>query len=155
MQIQYKSQRLSLRFFILMLVLFGFQVVYGIILATQQVDPTFLSGVLNFNVARAEHLNLGIMWIVCGFIGSILFVGPLLSKRELVTPWLIKFLFYAVIVIVVWNFFTQFLAERGIAGWWLNQPWLQQGLEYLEAGRVAGVLIFIGFSIVAFVVLRT
>ncbi len=155
MQIQYKTQRLSLRFFMLMLVLFGFQVVYGLILATQQVDPTFLSGVLNFNVARAEHLNLGIMWIVCGFIGSILFVGPLLSKRELVTPWLIKFLFYAVIVIVVWNFFTQFLAERGIAGWWLNQPWLQQGLEYLEAGRVAGVLIFIGFSIVAFVVLRT
>jgi nitric oxide reductase subunit B len=155
MQIQYKTQRLSMRFFLLMLVLFAFQVLYGMILAAQQVDPTLLSGVLNFNVARAEHLNLGIMWIVCGFIGSILFVAPLLSKRELVAPWLVKFLFYAVIVIVVWNFFTQFLAERGSAGWWLGQPWLQQGLEYLEAGRIAGLLILVGFIIVAFVVLRT
>lgn len=155
MQIEYQTQRLSMRFFMLMLVLFIIQVVYGMILAAQHVDPTLLAGVLNFNVARAEHLNLGIMWIVCGFIGSILFVGPLLSKREMVAPWLIKLLFYAVIVIVVWNFFTQFLAERGIAGWWLGQPWLQQGLEYLEAGRIAGLLILVGFAIVCYVVLRT
>ena len=155
MQIEYQTQRLSLRFFMLMLVLFLVQVVYGMILSAQQADPTLLVGILNFNVARAEHLNLGIMWIVCGFIGSILFVGPILSKREMVAPWLIKFLFYAVILIVVWNFFTQFLAERGIAGWWLGQPWFQQGLEYLEAGRIAGILILVGFAIVAFVVLRT
>ncbi len=58
-------------------------------------------------------------------------------------------------LIVVWNFFTQFLAERGIAGWWLGQPWLQQGLEYLEAGRIAGMLILVGFAIVRYVVLRT
>jgi nitric oxide reductase subunit B len=155
MNIQYQTQRLSLRFFMLMLVLFVAQVIYGMILAAQQIDPTLLQGWLNFNVARAEHLNLGIMWIVCGFIGAIMFVAPLLAKRELVAPWLIKFLFYAVIGIVVWNFFTQFLAERGIAGWWLGQPWLQQGLEYLEAGRIAGVLILAGFLILAFVVLRT
>ncbi|MGB3840375.1 cbb3-type cytochrome c oxidase subunit I [Rhodanobacter sp. UC4437_H4] len=155
MQIEYQTQRLSLRFFMLMLVLFVVQVIYGMILAAQHVDPTILQGWLNFNVARAEHLNLGIMWIVCGFIGAILFVGPLLAKREMVAPWLIKFLFYAVIGIVIWNFFTQFLAERGIAGWWLGQPWLQQGLEYLEAGRIAGLLILVGFLILAFVVLRT
>lgn len=155
MQIEYQTQRLSLRFFMLMLVLFVVQVVYGMILAAQQADPSLLVGVLNFNIARAEHLNLGIMWIVCGFIGSILFVGPILSKREMVSPWLIKLLFYAVIVIVVWNFFTQFLAEWGIAGWWLGQPWLQQGLEYLEAGRIAGILILVGFSIFTYVVLRT
>jgi nitric oxide reductase subunit B len=155
MNIQSQTQRLSLRFFMLMLVLFVAQVIYGMILAAQQIDPTLLQGWLNFNVARAEHLNLGIMWIVCGFIGAIMFVAPLLARRELVAPWLIKFLFYAVIGIVVWNFFTQFLAERGIAGWWLGQPWLQQGVEYLEAGRIAGVLILAGFLILAFVVLRT
>ena len=155
MQIEYQTQRLSLRFFMLMLVLFLAQVADGLILAAQQVDPTLLVGILNFNVARAEHLNLGIMWIVCGFIGAILFVGPLLSRREMVAPWLIKFLFYALIVIVLWNFFTQFLAERGIAGWWLGQPWFQQGLEYLEAGRIAGILILVGFAIFAYVVLRT
>jgi len=155
MQIEYQTQRLSLRFFMLMLVLFIIQVGYGMLLATQQVDPTVLAGVMNFNVARAEHLNLGILWILCGFIGAILFVGPILSKRDMVAPWLIKLLFYALIVIVVWNMFTLRLAQVGIAGWWQGQPWLQQGLEYLEPGRIAGVLVLVGFAILAFVVLRT
>ena len=155
MQIEFQTQRLSMRFFMLMLVLFVLQVCYGLLLSVQQTDPTVLAGVMNFNVARAEHLNLGILWILCGFIGAILFVGPLLAKREMVAPWLIKLLFYALIVIAVWNFFTLRLAQVGIAGWWQGQPWLQQGLEYLEAGRIAGVLVLVGFAILAYVVLRT
>src|SRR5699024_12575926 len=86
---------------------------------------------------------------------TILFVGPLMAKREMVAPWLIKLLFYAVIVIVVWNFFTQLLAAKGIAGWWLGQPWLQNGLEYIEVGRLAGIGILVGFGIFTYVVLRT
>lgn len=155
MQIQYQTQRLSLRFFMLMLALFLIQVGYGLLLAAQHVDPTLQAGTLNFNVTRALHLNLGVLWIVCGFIGAILFVAPLLARRELVAPWLAKLLFYALIVIVVWNFFTLRLAEVGTAGWWLGQPWLQQGLEYLEAGRVVGILLLVGFAMLAFLVLRT
>lgn len=155
MQIQYQTQRLSLRFFMLMLVLFVVQIGYGLLLSVQQVDPTVLAGTLNFNTARAEHLNLGILWILCGFIGAILFVAPILSKRDMVAPWLIKLLFYALIIITVWNLFTLRLAQTGVAGWWQGQPWLQQGLEYLEPGRIAGVLVLVGFAILAFVVLRT
>ncbi len=155
MAIQYQTQRLSLRFFMLMLVLFVGQVGFGLLLALQHADPTILAGTLNFNVVRAEHLNLGLLWILAGFIGAILFVGPLLSRRELASPWLVKFLFYALIVVIGWNIATQGLAMRGIAGWWEGQPWLQQGLEYIEAGRAAQVVILIGFCIFAFVVLRT
>ncbi len=68
---------------------------------------------------------------------------------------LIKLLFYALIVLVIWNFCTLPLAQRGIAGWWEGQPWLQQGLEYLEPGRAAGLLMLIAFAILAYVVLRT
>lgn len=118
MQIEYQTQRLSMRFFMLMLVLFVCQIGYGLLLSVQQVDPTVLAGVMNFNTARAEHLNLGILWILCGFIGAILFVAPILSKREMVAPWLIKLLFYALIIIAVWNVFTLRLAQVGIAGWW-------------------------------------
>ncbi|HEX7111037.1 MAG TPA: cbb3-type cytochrome c oxidase subunit I [Mizugakiibacter sp.] len=155
MQIQYQTQRLSMRFFMLMLVLFLAQVGFGLILAMQQSDPTLLAGTLNFNVVRAEHLNLGLLWILAGFIGAIFFVGPLLSKRELAAPWLIKVLFYAFVATVIWNVATQALAMRGIAGWWEGQPWLQEGLEYLEAGRAADLVILVGFSILAYVVLRT
>ncbi len=154
-KIEYRTQRLSLRFFLLMLVLFLFQMLFGLIIATQHVDPTLLAGIANFNILRAEHTNLGILWILSGFIGTILFIGPLLSKRELVAPWLIQILFYALIIVTVWNVATQSLAADGVAGWWAGQPWLQEGLEYLEAGRAADVVIFIGFAILAWVVLRT
>ena len=155
MRIEYETQRMSMRFFMLMMVLFLLQVAFGLLIAAQRVDPTLLAGTLNFNVARSEHLNLGVFWILCGFIGAILFVGPLLSKRELAAPWLVKVLFYALIVVVLWNVFTLGLAQRGIAGWWEGQPWLQEGLEYLDAGRANDVLILIGFSILAYIVLRT
>ncbi len=154
-QIEYRTQRLSRPFFVLMLVLFLFQVGFGLLIAAQHVDPRLLSGVLNFNILRAEHTNLGILWILSGFIGTILFVGPLLSRRELAAPWLIRILFYALIAVTLWNVATQALAAEGVAGWWLGQPWLQEGLEYLEAGRAADVVILIGFAILCYVVLRT
>ena len=130
-RIEYETQRLSLRFFVLMLVLFFFQTGFGLLLAAQHIDPTLLAGTFNFNVVRAEHTNLGILWVLSGFIATILFVGPLLSKRELAAPWLIRFLFYALLFAVVFNVATQILAQQGIAGWWLGQPWLPEGLEYL------------------------
>ncbi|MCZ2292909.1 MAG: cbb3-type cytochrome c oxidase subunit I, partial [Burkholderiales bacterium] len=155
LKIEYRTQRLSLRFFLLMLVLFFFQTAFGLLLAAQHIDPSLLAGTLNFNVARAEHTNLGILWVLSGFIGTILFVGPLLSRRELAAPWLIKLLFYALLAVVIWNVATQTLAQQGIAGWWAGQPMLQEGLEYLEAGRIADVVILIGFAILCWVVLRS
>ncbi len=153
--IQYRTQRLSLRFFMLMLLLFLAQVGFGLILAMQQNDPAFLAGVLNFNVVRAEHLNLAVLWILAGFIGAILFVGPLLAKRDLTAPWLVNTLFWAFILVVLWNVATQRLAMQGIAGWWEGQPWLQQGREYLEAGRITQIALLAAFATVAYVVLRT
>ncbi|HRO26528.1 MAG TPA: cbb3-type cytochrome c oxidase subunit I, partial [Luteimonas sp.] len=85
----------------------------------------------------------------------ILFVGPLLSKRELAAPWLIKFLFIALVAVTVWNVIAQGFARTGTAGWWMGQPWIHEGLEYIEAGRIADIIILVGFSILAYVVLRT
>src|SRR3546814_5880867 len=88
-------------------------------------------------------------------IGTILFIGLLLSGRELAAPWMIKFLFYALVAVTIWNVVAQGFASKGIAGWWMGQPWFQEGLEYLEAGRIADVVILIGFSILAYVTLRS
>jgi nitric oxide reductase subunit B len=155
LQIKYQTQAMSLPFFNLMLVLFILQTLFGLLIGVIHVDPEQFSGLMSFNIMRAEHTNLGIIWILSGFIGTILFVGPLLSNRELAAPWLIRFLLYALIAVTIWNVFTQVLASQGIAGWWMGQPWLHEGLEYLEAGRVADVVILVGFAIVCYVVLRT
>ena len=153
MEILYKTQRLSYPFFISMLIIFAIQILFGLLLALIQMDPDLLKNVINFNVIRAFHLNLGIIWIVVGFIGTILFVGPLLGEREIKHRWIIKFLLIAIWVIVAWTACTLPLAQHGIAGWVGNTPLLQQGKEYLEAGRITDVLLLIGFSIFAYLTL--
>lgn len=151
MKIEYKTQRYSYRYFILMLIFFALQILFGLLLALQQMDPKLLQGIINFNVGRAFHLNLAVVWIVTGFIGTILFVGPLLGKREVKHLWLVKFLFIALIFTVLWTAATLPLSMFGIGGWGDgNIPWLQQGKEFLEAGRISHILMFIAFSIFAY-----
>ncbi len=153
MGLQYKTQRYSYRFFIAMLIFFALQVTFGLLMALQHMDPKLLQGIINFNVGRAFHLNLAVVWIVTGFIGTILFVGPLLGKREVKHKWVIKFLFIALIFTVAWTAATLPLAQFGIGGWIGNTPWLQQGKEFLEAGRVSHILLFVAFCTFAYLTL--
>lgn len=153
MKIQYKTQRLSYGFFVSMLIFFGIQMLFGLLLAIMHLDPTILQGVMNFNVARAFHLNFAVVWIVTGFIGTILLIGPILGEKELKPIWLIKFLLIALWIIAIWSFITLPMAQRGIAGWVGNIPLLQQGKEFLEGGRITGFLLLIGFSIFAYITL--
>jgi len=154
-EIKYPSQRIAYPFFITMAIFFLLQVTLGLIIALQQVDPYFLKGILNFNVNRAIHINLAIIWILTGFIGSLLFVTPLISGRDLVHPWMARVLLVAIWGITLWTASTLPLAQWGIAGWAFGQPWLQQGMEFLEAGRISGVLLLLGFVILAYLVIRT
>ena len=136
-----------------MLIFFGLQVTFGLLLSLIQMDPNLLQDILNFNIVRALHLNLAVVWIVTGFIGTLLFIGPLLGKKDIKATWLVKFLLIALWIIVIWSCITLPLAQKGIAGWIGNTPMLQQGKEYLEGGRITGILLFIGFSIFAYLTL--
>lgn len=156
MKFEYESQKLSYGFFVSMLIFFALQVAFGVLLAILHMDPTLLQGVINFNVARAFHLNLAVIWIVTGFIGTILFVGPMLGQKEFKQKWLIKFLLIALWIVVGWSVFTLPMAQKGIGGYIGdgNIAWLQQGKEFLEGGRITGILLLIGFSIFAYITLH-
>ncbi len=158
MKIQYQSQKLAYGYFVTMFILFILQISFGLVLSAIQMDPYFMQGALNFNVARAFHLNLGIVWIVTGFAGTLFFIGPVLGGRETSPTFLVKFLLFAIWVVVAWSIFTLPKAMWGDAGWIEGSAWIgpiyQQGLEYLEGGRVTGVLLLVGFSILAYLVVR-
>ncbi len=154
MKLQFKTQKLSYGFFVSMLIFFIIQISFGLLLAIMHLDPTILQGTLNFNVARAFHLNFAVVWIVTGFIGTILLIGPVLGNRDVRPVWLVKFLLIALWIIAVWSFITLPLAHKGIAGWVGNIPMLQQGKEFLEGGRITGFLLLVGFSIFAFLTLH-
>lgn len=153
--IEYETQKLALPFFMLMGALFMLQALFGLVLALQHTDPSLLRGVLNFNVARAEHLNLGVLWIITGFIGTLLWVMPLLSGKEVGSPLVAKLLLVALVVVVAWNMSTLWLSQQGNAGWWGDVPLLQEGLEYIEGGRITDVLILVGFLMFSWIVYRT
>ncbi len=154
LKLEYPSQREAYPFFLTAVTLFCLQVLYGLTLAVQHIDPLFLRNVANFNVNRAVHLNLAIVWIITGFIGMLFYLAPLLSARDLWHPVIARVLLVAIWLAGVWTVISLYFAQFGIAGWFLGQPWFQQGLEYISAGRITGVALLVVFIGVAWMVLR-
>jgi len=83
--IRFESQRVSLWYFRLALVLFCLQVVMGLWLSLNYAFtlPQWLVDVFAFNTARAIHTNLLVAWMLLGFMGGAYFILPLECDREL------------------------------------------------------------------------
>ncbi|HET7011243.1 MAG TPA: cbb3-type cytochrome c oxidase subunit I [Anaerolineales bacterium] len=152
--LKYPSQRLAHPFFISMLIFFLLQITYGLTMAWQQVDPFFLQGILNFNVNRSTHVNLAVVWVLTGLIGALLYMGPILAGRDVGRAWLTRLLLIVIWANVLWTAVAMTFAQVGNAGWAFGQPWFQEGLEFLEAGRITDIFLWIGFMIVAYLILR-
>jgi len=69
--VKYRSQLVAYPYFSLAVLLFLLQIPFGLLLAAQYVWPTFLVDVLPFNIARATHLNLLILWLLLGLMGKV------------------------------------------------------------------------------------
>ncbi|MFC6716203.1 nitric-oxide reductase large subunit [Natrialbaceae archaeon GCM10025810] len=155
------SQLLSTRFVLIGALLFVAQTLFGGLLAHYYVERDSFFGleeylgidvlaVLPWSIVRTWHLDLGILWIATMWLGAGLFLAPLLTGYEPKRQALyVKGLIAALLVVAV----------GGLAGIWLGTNnyfegelwWLlgNEGLEYLEIGRVwqAGLLVgFLGWT---------
>ena len=65
------AQRLAIKYFAVAIILFGAQLLFGMLAGLQFLRPEFLYGVLDFNVNRMVHINAMIVWMLFGFVGSI------------------------------------------------------------------------------------
>lgn len=81
--VSYRSQLVAYPYFIISAILFVKQIVFGLIMASQYVWPSFLVDSMPFNVARASHLNLLIFWLLLGLIGAAYYLIPEETEREL------------------------------------------------------------------------
>lgn len=153
--VKYQSQKLALPFAVVALVLFLVQLIAGGLLALYYISPDVLSGIANFNLIRAYHLNALVFWLFAATFAAVFYVAPILGERELWGQGLVKFLAAVLVLVVVGVFLTLPLMQSGSNIWVLNQPLLYEGKEYVEAGRLWDVLVFVGFLIVALVVLKT
>ncbi len=146
------SQRATLKFFVVVVLLFLVQALVGGGLAHYRAQPgSFygfdLAAFLPSNLLRTWHLQSAIFWIVTAYIGGGLFLADALGgyePRGQVRG--INFLWGALLLVVGGSMIGELIGIRQLAGklwfWFGNQGW-----EYLDLGRAWQILLVIGLTL--------
>ncbi|MDP5240931.1 cbb3-type cytochrome c oxidase subunit I [Uliginosibacterium sp. 31-16] len=80
---RYKSQSVAYWYFAAAMVLFGLQLVFGLLSATKYLGPDPLINLLPFDVTKVIHTNLLIVWVLTGFMGATYWLVPEESRTEI------------------------------------------------------------------------
>jgi nitric oxide reductase subunit B len=83
MTMRYRSQSVAYWYFAVAMALFGLQLVFGLLSAAKYLGPDPLLDVLPFDVTKAIHTNLLIVWVLTGFMGATYWMVPDESRGEL------------------------------------------------------------------------
>ncbi len=79
----YRSQSVAYWYFAIALVLFGLQMIFGLLSAAKYLGPDPLLYILPFDVTKMIHTNLLIVWVLTGFMGATYWLVPEESRTEL------------------------------------------------------------------------
>src|SRR5690606_39085488 len=82
-RMRYKSQAVAYWYFAVAIVLFGLQIVFGLLSAAKYLGPDPLLYILPFDVTKVIHTNLLIVWVLLGFMGATYWLVPEESRTEL------------------------------------------------------------------------
>lgn len=153
------SQRASAKFFLIAGLLFVVQILNGGLLAHYTVHPgkfyvSFIGEMYPYSWAKSWHLQLAILWIAVSWMGTAVYLAPLVGKREPpAQKLLVNILFVAAVAVTVGSLLGEVLGIKGYLGrawFWLGH----QGWEYLELGRLWQILLFGGLIFWLVVVYR-
>jgi len=132
------TKNLGIMYFRVAIVLFGAQLLMGLIAAIQFLYPSFLFEVFDFSVARMVHINALVVWMLYAMIGSVYFMLPDETGEEAVGLALGKLAFWvltaAVTVVVLVYILIQVGPGTETSIWLINE-----GREYIEAPRWADI----------------
>ncbi len=130
MTYKYESQRVAFPYFVAALGLFAAQILFGIVIGIQYLAPDFLFPAIPFNIARMIHINLLVVWIIFGFMGSAYYLLPEEVEGEIYS------------VKLAWLHFWMFLVggATAIVGYLFR--W-HDGREFLEQPFIIKVAIVI------------
>lgn len=134
---KYASQRVAYLFFATCMLLLSLQIVYGFIMGFAHMGYDVLHDWIPFNVARATHTNLLVVWLLSGFMGAAYFIIPEEAERELLSVPLAVVQWASLVLVGV----TAIVGFH--LGWWEGRKFLEipRPLDYLV---VINVLLFIG-----------
>lgn len=150
------TQRATYKFFALAMIMFGFQVLAGILGAMDFANPFAhrIAGVLPFNILRSYHTMLQIYWFFMCWVGYTIFFLPRLSEVPRHQELLINLLFMLCLIVGLGGVIGIYYGQSGIltgqAAYWFGS----QGWEFMELGRFFQILLLIGFALWIFIIYR-
>ena len=143
------SQRATIKYFFVVVILWGVQIMMGILTAHYAVEGHGFYGFpldryLPYAVTRTWHLQLAIFWIATSWLATGLYVGPAVTGHEPKYQRLgVNVLFGALILVVGGSLAGVTIAS--INAFFLVWFWFgSQGYEYVDLGRFWQILLFIG-----------
>jgi nitric oxide reductase subunit B len=155
------SMRATSWYFVVVAALFAAQVLLGIVTAHYAVEGQGLYGLplsdlFPYSVTRTWHTQLAVLWIATAWLGTGLYVAPLLGGREpkfqAAGAW---FLLASLVVIVVGSFAGEWLAINRLMPDAVRNFWFgHQGYEYVDLGRFWQIYLFVGLLLWVALVLR-
>lgn len=143
------TQRATIKYFVVVAMLFLMQVMLGGATAHFRADPGSFYGFdlaeyFPSTILRTWHLQSAIFWIATAFVAGGLLLAQALGEAEPKGQTLgIHALFWALVAVVAGSFLGEILGINQMLGslwFWLGH----QGWEYLELGRFWQVLLAIG-----------
>ena len=143
------SQRATLKYFFVVILLWGVQILMGMLTAHYGVEGKGFYGFpldryLPYAITRTWHLQLAIFWIATSWLATGLYVGPAVSAHEPRFQRLgVNVLFGALILVVGGSLAGEWMGiQQRLGNLWF---WFgSQGYEYVDLGRFWQILLFIG-----------
>jgi nitric oxide reductase subunit B len=143
------SQVKAAKFFLVVILLFLVQTVFGGLLAHYTVHPgvfylKWVGETIPYSWAKTWHLQLAIFWIATTWVASAIYLAPIVGGHEPRRQgWLVQGLFGAILLVAVGSLAGEVVGIYGGLGdlwfWFGHQGW-----EYLELGRFWQILLFVG-----------
>jgi nitric oxide reductase subunit B len=143
------SQRATIKYLLVVIALWGVQILMGIITAHYGVEGKGFYGFpldkyLPYAITRTWHLQLAIFWIATSWLATGLYVGPAVSGEEPKYQRLgVNVLFVALVLVVGGSMAGEWFGiQQRLGNLWF---WFgSQGFEYVDLGRFWQILLFIG-----------
>ncbi len=143
MHTQTNARKIAWAFFATSMLLLVLQIVYGFIMGFAHMGHDVLHDVIPFNVARATHTNLLVVWLLSGFMGSAYYIIPEEAERDIWNAklgWIQLGSLVLVGVVAIIGFHLQ---------WWEGRKFLEipRPLDYLVVVNVLAFLLNIGMTL--------
>jgi nitric oxide reductase subunit B len=143
------SQRATIKYFLVVVILWGVQILMGVITAHYGVEGHGFYGFpldryLPYAITRTWHLQIAIFWIATSWLATGLYVGPAVSGHEPKFQRLgVNVLFVALVLVVGGSLAGEWMGiQQKLGNLWF---WFgSQGFEYVDLGRFWQILLFVG-----------